>query len=287
MGRKLIHRNLVGAYVYAIKVDGIIRYIGKGRRYRVLEHFRYAREINRRRAAGQKVQAIYFHNKLAKAFRENGSLTYEIIASGLTDDAAYERERVEILAFPKGQLWNLREGGMGSNGDVIRAFWRDPEFRKKTMDGARRSKADPDYRERARQTANEQWADVEFRERWTKQHRGVWDDPVLAQERRDLLKRVWSDPEKTAKKSALVKSQWTPERRAAQKARTKAEWADPEFKAKAVARMVAAKRTPEYRAAVSARMKQMWAERSEELKIATATGIHRARSRSGSSISSE
>jgi hypothetical protein len=241
MAAHLVHRGFIGAYVYALTVDGVVRYIGKGRRYRALEHFRFAREINRRRASGEKLRALPVHNKLAKALRQGLALGYQVLENGLTDEAAYRREAEEIAKAPAGQLWNLHHGGEGMDGEMIRQFWRDPAFRERTVEAQRRSKADPDYRDRARQATREQWADPEFRERWQRQHRAFWDDPERAAERRALLKAVWADPVRAERKRELVKSQWTPERRAAMAENRRRAWADPEFKVRVAAKVKAAK----------------------------------------------
>lgn len=260
MGRKLIHKNLVGAYVYAIYVDGIVRYIGKGRRYRMIDHMRFAREIIRRRAAGEKVRANRVYNKLAKAIVTGAEIKPLVIVCGLSDADAFERERLEIAAAPAGQLWNLKEGGAAGDPALMRALWADPDHRRRFSEAIGEGKRKPHFRESARQTAQKHWNDPEYRAEKIAQHKAFWADPKNRAERCLLLKKVWDDPVKTARKSALVKSQWSPERRAAQRVRTKALWADPEFKARTLAKLIAAKRTPENSALVSARMKQLWAD---------------------------
>lgn len=242
MANHLIHPDFVGAYVYAITVNGVVRYIGKGRRYRAIEHFRFARSINKRRAKGEKVKAYPFHNKLAKAMRSGADVSYEIIVKGLDDAAAYQREVEEMAKIPSGQLWNLKEGGTGGDADMMRRFWSDLVYRAKFLAAQKLGQSNPEFREKQRENAQAQWADTEFRERWLKQHRGLWDDEEQAAKRRALLKRVWANPELKAKKSALVKSQWTPERRAAMSENRRKAWSDPEFKARASASIRASKK---------------------------------------------
>jgi hypothetical protein len=260
MANHLIHPGFVGAYVYALTVDGVVRYIGKGRRYRAIEHFRVARDINSRRAAGEKVKALPVHNKLAKALREGRSLDYQIIANGLTDAAAYELERAQIAQAPAGQLWNLHSGGSGGDREMMKALWADPAFRAFCLQRQSEGRAaDPNWRDKARQKTEEVWANATFRERWMKQHRALWDDPVAAEERRELLRRVWADPERAARKRELVRSQWTPERRAAMSENRRQAWADPEFKRKAM-ESVRRSRTPEVRARLSEAARKQWAD---------------------------
>ena len=230
MANHLLHPDFVGAYVYAIIVNGVVRYIGKGRRYRAIEHFRKARELNRRRAKGEKIKALPFHNKLAKAMRNGVSVKYKILAKNLSDDDAFEREVAEISSYPRCQLWNVLDGGRGGLGpERMRALWRDPEYRAKTLAGQAAFRTD-EFCERQRQHANEKWSDPNYRAAWMAQHRKIWDDPDRSSKQRAILKAVWADPIRAEKKRQLVKSQWTPERRLAMAENRRKAWSDPEFK---------------------------------------------------------
>lgn len=246
MANHLIHDKLVGAYVYAIKVGGMTRYIGKGRRYRVIEHVRVAKEINRRRGQGEKVRAPALYNRLAKALRLGVPVEYEIIAFGLDDAVAYEREAREIAEAPAGQLWNIHPGGSGVDGKWVKAMWQDTRHRAKIMKTRQETMyGNPEWRERQRENANAQWADPDKRARHYAQHRKLWDDPVASEQQRDILRKVWADPDRSARKRELVKSQWTPERRAAMSENRRKAWANPEFKARASASIKASKQKTE------------------------------------------
>ena len=67
-------------YVYAIYVDGIVRYIGKGSNGRVHFHVIEARRINSRRARGANTDctATNFYRKLAEAMRHGATITEEM-----------------------------------------------------------------------------------------------------------------------------------------------------------------------------------------------------------------
>lgn len=52
------------AYVYAITVDGIVRYIGKGRGRRLNVHLNIAKLITRRRACGEKISSSIFRERM-------------------------------------------------------------------------------------------------------------------------------------------------------------------------------------------------------------------------------
>jgi hypothetical protein len=98
-------------YVYAIYVDGIVRYIGKGSNGRMHFHTIEARRINNRRALGANTDctSTNFYRKLAEAMRHGATITEEIMVDGLTDREAYwlEKQKIEELhKQSRGQLWN-------------------------------------------------------------------------------------------------------------------------------------------------------------------------------------
>lgn len=241
MANHLIHDKLIGAYVYAIVVDGVDCYIGKGRRTRAPSHIQRANGINKRLAAGQPQKERPFHLWLAEAVRDGREVAYRVIANGLDDASAFEIEAKEVAAAEPGQLWNVVPGGAKPGGEFHRALWQKPEFRDRMVKARQKTASDPAWRQKLRENALAQWADPEKKLRHYEQHRKLWDDPVAAEERRELLRKVWADPEKSKRKSALVKSQWTPERKAAMAENRRRAWADPEFKARAAANIAAAK----------------------------------------------
>ena len=86
-------------YIYAIVVDEIYRYIGKGTRKRVGDHMRMVRRISRLRAAGETVRTSIFYNQLTKAWL-NGSQISEVILIDTLDEAlAYEKEIEGIAKY--------------------------------------------------------------------------------------------------------------------------------------------------------------------------------------------
>lgn len=127
----------MNCYVYAIVVDGVRRYIGKGSGWRVKQHFAIARRLAVVRALGQKVKASYFHNKLSKALKAGSDASHEILFSGLSHEEAFAKELAAIAAEPKGQLWNQR---LESGGRLAAS----PELKKKLSNAAKRRYRDPE-----------------------------------------------------------------------------------------------------------------------------------------------
>jgi hypothetical protein len=98
-------------YVYAIYVDGVARYIGKGSNGRMHFHVIEARRINNRRVRGANTDrtATKFYRKLAEAMRHGATITEKIMLDGLTNRRAYriEKQKIEELHKQKqDQLWN-------------------------------------------------------------------------------------------------------------------------------------------------------------------------------------
>jgi hypothetical protein len=111
------------AYVYAILVDDVIRYIGKGRKGRAELHTKLAKKINKQRSSGHKVRTTYFYNKLAKAMRENSNIVVRILKRGMTDEQAFAEE-IQQIEFHTG-LWNERAGGHGLSSMDAKALWKN------------------------------------------------------------------------------------------------------------------------------------------------------------------
>jgi hypothetical protein len=142
-------------YVYAIVVDGIIRYIGKGsarggKLSRFHDHMRAMRRLIRHRAEGLPVPPqrgiSTIASQLAHAWLDGAEISELIVADGLTDEEALAREAAEIEAAPKGQLWNrpltfwhllefarsgrkLSPEARAKIAAGVRAHWQDPEKR--------------------------------------------------------------------------------------------------------------------------------------------------------------
>jgi hypothetical protein len=117
-------------YVYEIRVDGVIRYIGKGCNDRIYSHL-----IEAKRTAGKpgvKIRNLspHFRKMLVSALRRGASIREKIIRSKLTDAEAYAMEWQMIWDYHKrhaGQLWNtIDERGM--NPEDLPPEWSNPVY---------------------------------------------------------------------------------------------------------------------------------------------------------------
>jgi hypothetical protein len=252
-----LHRASCGAYVYQIIVDGIVRYIGKGRGYRMGRHLQIARVINRSRLSGHKVKALKFHNRLAKAMRDGAIIETRKIFERLSDRAALNMEVEAIASMPSGQLWNETAGGEGIDSETAKRFWSDPDYRAKAMEArtseAFRNKArennlrqfaDPEQRKRSRERSMKLWEDPSFREKILKYTSVMWDDPILRDRHKAAVAKGWEEnPERRQRRSEisrLISSK--PEIRKRMSDQSKRLWKDPLFREKAMSHWTDPKR---------------------------------------------
>jgi len=90
-------------YVYVLKVDGLVRYIGKGVDDRHLEHMRI---VDRLLAGKTPSKAANVHHQLRAARINGGKISSEIIVRDLNNAEACERERA-MIESSSDQLWNV------------------------------------------------------------------------------------------------------------------------------------------------------------------------------------
>jgi len=202
------------AYVYAILVDGIVRYYGKGSGNRSRAHMRIVRSIARRRAAGEHVRTSHFYNRLTKAWLDGAEIEEVIVADGLSHEDAYAREIAEIAAAPQGQLWNLWAGGEGSS----KGYAKSPEQNQKIAESNRMTWADQKLVSEQSNRMKVHWLRPEYRA----QHVGRKWTPEMKRALSEKRKAQWADPEFRAR---MDLANHTPERRAKSSMAAKARWA--------------------------------------------------------------
>ena len=206
-------------FVYAILVDGIVRYIGKGSRSRHAEHMQTVRRIARHRASGESVKATRFYNKLTSAWLDGRNISYEIIMESLNDEQAFALESKLISKMP--DLWNLHPGGRGMTSDFAKELWaNDPnaERRRKQFKLARDPKAsrdaiikywaDESNRIKRRVQGVAYWADENNRMAQSQRLRGKQKPNGFGAAISKSNKRRWSDRINRKRQSELKKAHW-------------------------------------------------------------------------------
>ena len=117
------------AYVYAIFVDGVVRYIGKGRNARMYAHLIAAKRSAARCRARTMQLSPRMHRRLVEAVRSGADIQERIIVGGLTDRQALRIESqlsAEFHKFRTDQLWNtIDERFMDPR--WLPEKWHDPE----------------------------------------------------------------------------------------------------------------------------------------------------------------
>lgn len=126
----------VGIYVYAIKVSGIIRYIGKGQRRRAWHHLRIAHERIARQSSGLTNKRNFFYHHIENAIKNKKRITVQIIKCFKSDEAAWSFEKKEIKRLGRkiigtGQLWNQLAGGDGQSTEDSKFFHSSEETKMK------------------------------------------------------------------------------------------------------------------------------------------------------------
>jgi hypothetical protein len=116
------------SYVYEIRVDGVVRYIGKGREGRMYSHMIEAKRTANK--PGVKIANLspHFRKMLVRAIRQGAKIKEKIITADLSNDAAYILERRTIGTFHKnypGQLWNTIDERFMSS-EYLPDNWSNP-----------------------------------------------------------------------------------------------------------------------------------------------------------------
>lgn len=254
-----------GSYVYAIRVDGIVRYIGKGQKYRMRDHVRRAKNDKRRREAGLKVRTSYFHRQLAAALDAGAKVDGILLVDGLSCDEALTMEAMAVANAPAGTLWNTQAGGR--RGRTIRdghrhlmserakARFSKPEEVEKIKAGIREANSRPEVSERRSAAGRRMWQDEEKRARLTAALRAMHANPEVNAKKRAAAIKRGKDPEYLAGLSERSKSAWVG-KKPARRAALKAAWDRPETRAKHRAYLD----SPDGRAKLRAASRARWAK---------------------------
>ena len=206
------------AYVYAIVVDGVIRYIGKGSGGRARAHLRIVRSIARRRAAGEVIRTSHFYNRLTKAWLGGAEIEERILIDGLTHSAALEAEIATIAHYPTPQLWNLWPGGEGP--PHARGRPKSVEHRRKIAESNKQTWSDSqllaEHGARCKVVALRSDVNEKLRRPKSEEHRqGIserakirWADPAFCAK----MQAIYSSPEFHERRSQAIKRGWATRR---------------------------------------------------------------------------
>lgn len=250
------------AYVYAISVDGVVRYIGKGRGRRVRDHINFVRRLIRRRAEGERVKSTFFYNKLADAFVRGSCIEAFILVSDMTDDAAYAWEKAEIAAH-RGQLWNQNEGGVGPTSADALKRWADQGCRDRHRTSVKALWSDPEFRAKRDAIA----ADPEFRAKLATGIAAAWT-PDMKAAKAEEVRRRYRDPEERKKTGAAIAAALAnPATKARQGEALKRRFADPEYRRKWLLQQAARAADPDHRKRVAETMRARWADPEERARM--------------------
>ena len=98
------------SYVYAIHVDGMLRYIGKGSNGRMYAHMKEVRQRLTRKFKLRNVSPL-FQRKLTEAVIKGAGVEEIVLADNLTSKQAYKLEyrhlEKMVHAGKRQQLWNV------------------------------------------------------------------------------------------------------------------------------------------------------------------------------------
>jgi len=117
------------AYVYAIVVDGTLRYVGKGRGTRLFVHLIEAKRSALRCGGRTTRLSPRMHRKLVEAVRAGSAIFERVIVPDLSDAEAYRLESNLVVHFHRfcpGQLWNTIDERFMER-STLPDEWNDPE----------------------------------------------------------------------------------------------------------------------------------------------------------------
>lgn len=281
-------------YVYVIRVDGVDRYIGKGKGPRASVHLRLARQLSNGTC---RERTLSVHRELAKCLDRDIAIVK--LHEGLLEREAFAIEIAEISA--RQGLWNASQGGEGPSGlqhtpetrAKISAAQMGRKHRPETLARMRAVHSTPEAIERSRASNARRKATAETRAKL----KAASSRPERIEQLRAKMCGKPKSPEHRAKISAALRGRVisaearekisekmrTPERRAQIAAVNKAKVLSSESLAKMRASQLGKKLSPEHiekmriaslgrrhsdetRARISAIKKEYWARRREEAR---------------------
>jgi hypothetical protein len=295
VAKSIVFEKPRGAYVYCILVDGVERYIGKGRGSRAVQHLWNSASIIRRRDRGEKVRASKFQNFLIAAIGLGGIASISIIIDGLSDEEAYAKEIEEIALRGRDILWNQMPGGRGFTSKKARELWTEEHrlamsaHSLKHWEDAGRRQRQSEWAKRINET---RWAEgsegrrvqsekakartrtSEGRAMQSRKAKSMWTEEFRLKRSAEVAEQSrqrWANPDERDRAKATVKARWADgDLREVQPAAMKRKWADPEWRSA----QIAAFRDPEVRRRNSEAVKARWADPAYRERVLSARAKH-------------
>jgi hypothetical protein len=179
------------SYVYAVKVDGHVKYIGKGTGRRVDRHLTAAARI----ACKERKPYGRFENvqkRLAAAILQGAKIECVVLHSKLSSQRALELECIEIAKHRMDDLWNLTHGGEGIDSETASALakkrWLNPAARKQHSVVLKKS-----------------WSDEKLRADHQARMSAIHNRPDRKQKQKELAQLRWTRPGEREKQSIAAR----------------------------------------------------------------------------------
>ena len=195
-------------YIYVYEIDGVIRYVGRGRKNRIEFHLNNMRNP---KFIGRK-----FYRMLCCAIDSGSTVIHRKIIEQLSGDEARICEMIEISKYPREQLWNT-------------IFAHHPKI------------SDDDWIARQSAAMTEVMASTNRRKRISDTLRTYYANPIARQARLEQLAAARMAPDRIQK---LTEARRTAESRAKTTDQQVADWADPAKRASRIASLKAAQQVP-------------------------------------------
>ena len=199
------------AYVYAIIIDDVIRYIGKGSGRRAIRHLQRMHQVNRARAMGLPIVAQYLHYRMARAWRDGLHVDVVILIDDLTNEDAFAKE-TELIAEHKARLWNIQPGGKAPP----RPTKRSEDFKRRVRESNKKAWADPALRQAQSDAKKVHWLDPSYRDKKSKPQSSEAKEAIRRKaierwarpEFREKMDAIFNSPETKTKNSLAAQSRW-------------------------------------------------------------------------------
>lgn len=198
-------------YVYVYEVDGVVRYVGRGRGTRISAHFK---EAARRAANPQKTtKQRRFYDRLVRAIADGSTIVSRKVADKLSGDEAGAREIEEIACYPRGQLWNsifsyhpviLDEELSARYSAAQKALWANPEERAKRLAAQKEAMARPGIKEKQKAATRAALAVPGVEEKRLARLRAAAANPEMQARRGAAIKAAYENPDVKARHLAAL-----------------------------------------------------------------------------------